>query len=595
MLVLVLAAVSCAKTELDTVNEISDHYTVPADAVQLTTLSASASTWAVDRRYFDLTFTGNGTTLETTLVGFDALLATGQYVLSEDVIGKAIAAKTKLNGAAVSSGFITVSKKAGKYLISASLGDAVLYWEGTLPFVADPAPTALPVLMGAQSNLGGGTPSLSITMATEGISQEYDMTTYQQVWKGEGGYLALDLYSEDGYLHEGTYLPCAEGGKLNPGEFGIGWDPGDIYNMGWAFTDWGTCWWTVSGGAATATKITDGSVTVIRTEDGWKIAWGKDYPMEYLFEGAIPALTKVEASPDFDFTYKVDIQDVYQQDQTGAYQVVPGVKKHAVTIANAESADVAYLELLLAEGVTDLAGSYVSTEYASAPGQLANGYYLDYSAYGYGIIEGGSWYLDGNGEKVYIAPGVTVEVTKLAEAAYQFAGEGLDIKASGEGYVPGSYKPGDDGPFSGTVLTDFLSLTSYKGYGISLAGVELATAGVSYTTEVDWTTWTATTTYTGEGNYVKLEYYCDDESGLPAPGTYTACATGGEVGVGEFGIGYDNNGNAYGSNWYAVSGGAATNQYITDGTLTVAVEGSTYTIILKSTVVNFKYVGPLSK
>ena len=88
-------------------------------------------------------------------------------------------------------------------------------------------------------------------------------TTWQTVWTGTGNYLALDIYSADGYLHEGTYTACAAGGQIAEGEFGIGWDPGDLWGIGMVFENWGTCWWSVSGGAAVAeAKVLDGTLTV---------------------------------------------------------------------------------------------------------------------------------------------------------------------------------------------------------------------------------------------------------------------------------------------------------------------------------------------
>ena len=131
-------------------------------------------------------------------------------------------------------------------------------------------------------------------------------------------------------------------------------------------------------------------------------------------------------------------------------------------------------------------------------------------------------------------------------------------------------------------------MTSYLDYGVKMVGVELAAPGVSYT--FDWTTYQ--TSYNGEGNYIKLELYSED--GTIAPGTYTACAVGGTVGAGEFGIGYDGQWGASGTTWYTVSGGAATAEYVTDGTVTVEVSGDEYTITLESSLVNAQYVGALA-
>lgn len=465
-LVLALSWMSCTPESLDTINEITDHYSIPKDAVELTTLAGAESSWSLDRRYFDLSFTGNGGSLETTLVGYDALLKPGQYVLGADEIGNAIAAKTKLNGAAAPSGYIMVIEKDDKYQISATVGGQVYYWTGTLPFTQDPAPTFLTEVLSAQSNLGNGTQSVTMNLATPGISQGYD-ENWQQVWTGEGGYLALDLYSDDGYLHDGVYTASAQGGVIEPGQFGIGWDPGDLYGIGWVFENWGTCWWAVKDGAATAAKITDGLVTVTSREeqvDGkdvtiWTIFWGSEYPQELVFEGAIPALTKPKKPSGpvaFDYTYTIG-DPVGCSTQAG--EVVAGVMKYPLTFTDKNDKEVAYLEFVLVEGSTDVEeGDYVSTEYAHEAGQLANGYYLDYSEWGWGIISGGSYYVNGAGEKVYIDPGVTVSVTNVGTGVFKFVSDGFDLTAAGPNYVPGG---DEDDDVTGDVVLKLTSGLTY--------------------------------------------------------------------------------------------------------------------------------------
>ena len=430
---LALLLVSCEKEKIPTtINEVTDLYTVPADAVEMPSLSQAESVWSLDRRYFNLAF---GSALSTTLVGFDAILTPGQYVLGADQIGNAVLNKTKVNGQQPSEGYITVNRdNKGTYHISATVDGNAYYWNGTMPFTPDPAPVMLTVVQQAQSNVANGTNSLTLQLATEGIAQSFDWTTWQTTWTGEGGYLALDIYSDDGYLHNGVYTACAEGGVINPGEFGIGWDPGDIYGIGMEFTDWGTCWWDVKDGAATATKITGGVITVNRVDDGWEISWGEAYPEELVFAGAIPALTKPDkpvgpTAPDYLYTETIEPGE--------------GVDKHIVTITDKDSNELAHLELLLASGATDLAGSYPSTSYASEPGQMCDGYYID--AGDWGIFEGGSYYIEG-GEKKYIGAGAaTVEVTKIATGAYQFSCAFFSYSAAGPDYVP-EEGGGNDGP-----------------------------------------------------------------------------------------------------------------------------------------------------
>lgn len=450
---------SCEKEGPTTVNEITDLYTAPAGAKEMT-FTGGESTWSTDRRYFDLKFSD----LTTTLVGYDAFLAPGLYLLGGDEIGKAIAAKTKVGGQTPSEGWITVNNRDGKYQFTAQFGDQVYFWAGSLPFQADPAPLDLTVLQQASANKDSKL--VTLQLATEGISQGYD-ENWQQVWTGEGKYLAIDLYSEDGYLHDGLYRACAQGGVVNTGEFGIGYDA--VVDWGWGpmeMKDWGTCLWTVSGGKATAEKITSGLVNVASREekvDGkdvtiWTITWGAEYPVEVVFEGAVPTLTKPKR-PDgpvaLDYTYTIgDPMDC--STQTG--DVVAGVKKYPFNFVDAAGEQVAYLEFILVDGAADVVpGDYVSTEYAHEPGQLANGYFMDFGDWG--TFSGGSWYVNGAGEKVFIDPGVTVSVEAVGTGAFKFASDGFLFAAAGPNYVPGGDEGDDD--VTGDVVLKLTSGLTY--------------------------------------------------------------------------------------------------------------------------------------
>ncbi len=471
---------SCEKEGPTTVNEITDLYTAPAGA-KVMTFTGGESTWSTDRRYFDLKFSD----LTTTLVGYDAFLAPGLYMLGGDEIGKAIAAKTKVGGQTPSEGWITVNNRDGKYQFTAQFGDQVYFWTGTLPFQADPDPLALTVLQQAQANKDNKL--VTMQLATEGISQGFD-ENWQQVWTGEGKYIAIDLYSEDGYLHDGQYRASAQGGVVNAGEFGIGYDATVEWgDQTFTMPDWGTCLWTVTGGKATAEKITSGLIDVTSREEKvddkdvtiWTITWGAEYPVEVVFEGAIPALTKPKKPSGpvaIDYTYTIgDPMDCTTQ----AGEAVAGVKKYPFTFVDAAGEQVAYLEFILAEGATDVEpGDYVSTEYAHEAGQLANGYFMDFGEWG--TFSGGSWYVNDAGEKVFIDPGVTVSVEAVGTGAFKFSSDGFLFAAAGPNYVPGGDDVGDAVPAKDVVTeqgagVDKHSITIGEGDNI-VAYFELLTA-----------------------------------------------------------------------------------------------------------------------
>lgn len=240
----------------------------------------------------------------------------------------------------------------------------------------------------------------------------------------------------------------------------------------------------------------------------------------------------------------------------------PAVSKHTLTFHDASTNEVtAVFELLLVTGNNAIAGTYSCEEYASAPGLICNGY--NFPDWG---ISGGSYYMK-DGARVDIQAGETVTVT-LSEGVYTFKGSsGFEFQA-------------------GVLLSKFASLTDYTGWGMQMVGTELASAGLSVVPG-DWGS-----TYAGNGNYLKLELYSTD--GTIAPGTYKACAVGGTIGAGEFGIGYDGSFGASGTSWYTVTESVPSYTYVTDGELTVELSGGQYTITLASSVISARYIGKLS-
>ena len=180
---------------------------------ELTTLVSKASTWNVDKRVFDLSFSGEGVALATQLIGFDAELGAGKYKLVAEasaVAGDAVLEKTLLDSKAVSAGTVQVSKSGKKYTFKFNLtadgAEVTLSWSGDIDWPADPAPKkVLAQLLSAQANQSGEAAfTLSMSLGTAGIAVQQDESTgWQQVWTGEGGYLALAI---DVWKKLGEYL-----------------------------------------------------------------------------------------------------------------------------------------------------------------------------------------------------------------------------------------------------------------------------------------------------------------------------------------------------------------------------------------------------
>ncbi|MGM9786832.1 MAG: hypothetical protein ACI3ZS_08355 [Candidatus Cryptobacteroides sp.] len=197
--------------------------------------------------------------------------------------------------AALDHGGISVSANGSNYSFDGVVwladGNIVkLNAKATLVYEPDPEPVRLVNVLSANANPG----VVSIQLAQDGISstQNPDWSTS---WTGEGYYLTLDLYSADGFLHEGIYKANSVGGVVSEGEFGIGYDT--TVDWGWGpmeMKDWGTCWWTVANGATSAQKILSGTVTVSRNGSRWTIELQSGEGKEMIwttFTGEIPALT----------------------------------------------------------------------------------------------------------------------------------------------------------------------------------------------------------------------------------------------------------------------------------------------------------------
>ena len=541
----------------------------------------------------------------------------------------------------VTAGTIKVAENGGTYTFDGivKLGNGENYsfkWTGSgLAWTGLPELKKLSVVTSAKSNLPDGAKSVTLNLSDGNWSSTTDMTTWQTVYTGKGNYLAIDLYSEDGYLAAGTYSPSATGGAIEKGQYGIGWDPGDIYNMGYMFENWGTCWWTVDEAATpqtSAEKITKGNITVAIDENSVYTITVDNGELYVQFTGEIPAVTKpaVPADPweiagsvvfqheGLTFTMTDDTANNTKQDQSP----LEGVTLYWLQIKDEAGSLVAELDLVTNQGATSLAGEYKVTSYPDEVGEAGNGFYMDFSAWGGGVVSGGTilygpdgtpYVIDADKSNIKITEnkGQTIIIVKGTTNGATIAGKYVigepkeDEDGEGEGGgcgcdcdgckdCTGGSGDGDDeggNSFKGERLTTFLGLNP----GSGIVSAQFGTAGLSIV-QSDWGP-----QISGEGNYLKFDAYSTD--GKLAAGVYRASAVGGVVGEGEFSIGYDTTvdwgwGPMEVTNWGTCwmthnADGSETGVKITDGTLTVEISGETYTITLESSVLNAQYVGPL--
>lgn len=663
---------SCTEGIIDLRPELQD---VEASSVELTTLVSSDAARVRPYNVYTLNLSnGDGSAvLNVKFVSDGQPLHAAAYNAATSGVSRntymtgATGTKLTLNNVVhqVVDGTIKVTEEAGVYALSGVVavvpevvaeGETAkrsyynLSWAGTdaIKFKELPVMTKLTNVLSVSNNVKNGTNSVTLQLATKGISSEWNAATYQNVLKGTGAYLAVDFYSEKGYLKAGTYKPSKDPKKPQPGEYVIGYDTtmeywGQVYEM----FDWGTCWWTVTDGKTvdangknTAQKITTGDIVVALDGTTYTIDIDNGTHLAQ-FVGDIKDLVEPikPADPWADMTAEIMLEgkglsytmvDNTKGNSSADGSPLAGVTLYSVTVSDASGNKVASLDLVTAEGAKSIVGDYVVASYPDEVGEAGNGYYID--AGDWGIFMGGLLLFDKAGTPNPVDVDGNVRVTesngiitilvkgtsngktisgkyiigeepKEDEGGEGEEGEGEEGEGcgcdcdgcqdcTGPGTGSGDEGEGEQETVTYTTLPTFLSFTDYfKQYGVNLVGMELGGTGITveYVDYGEYGTWPTTK---GTGNVLKIEFYSAD--GKLAAGTYTASKENSPK-AGEFGIGYDGQYGASGTTWYTYEDGKAKSATkVTDGTATVAVSGDTYTITLKSSVVNAKFSGKLS-
>lgn len=637
----ILALSSCVESAI---GPMTGKYEKPV-VYEMNTLASQSVEKGDKYRTFTVELSGDNASMTLKMVSDKYFLADGSYTPAPAdqakkntyIVGNG---GTTFNNIPVETGSIKVAQGEGTYSFAGMLwlaDESVIEIKSTVALVyeADPEPIRLTTLLSATSNVASGTKSLTINLGTDGISSTTDPATWQTVWTGTGNYLALDIYSADGYLHEGTYTASAAGGTINEGEFGIGWDPGDIWNIGIAFENWGTCWWDVAGGAATINqKVTEGSVTVTRKGSKWviELVSGEGKSMLWTkFEGAIDALT----DPALGGGGNVDDTDYVE-----LTKLLSATKNQGLlTINMAQDGISSTTDPNTWQTIWEGEGNYLATDIYSADGKLYTGEYkacavggtvgegefgIGYDTtvdWGWGPMEmkdwGTCWWtvadgatsavkiLDGTmtvameGDNVVIKLKSSIVNAKFTYPVAQFVdGTGAPIEVVNLG--------GGEGPEPAPDYTEFTKLLIVQpNQGYNESGqptgeytsftLKVGTDGMY--TEVVNNGYYDETKIKGTGQVLSIDFYTAD--GTVAAGTYTACAVGGTINEGEFGIGYDVEMWGQKMVWGTCvtpyeSDTAGTIAKVTDGTVTVEISGDVYTITLESSNINAQYIGSLT-
>ena len=637
----ILALSSCVESAI---GPMTGKYEKPV-VYEMNTLASQSVEKGDKYRTFTVELSGDNASMTLKMVNDKYFLADGSYTPAPAdqakkntyIVGNG---GTTFNNIPVETGSIKVVQGEGTYSFAGMLwlaDESVIEIKSTVALVyeADPEPVRLTTLLSATSNVASGTKSLTINLGTDGISSTAEPPTWQPVWTGTGNYLALDIYSADGYLHEGTYTASAAGGTINEGEFGIGWDPGDIWNIGIAFENWGTCWWDVAGGAATINqKVTEGSVTVTRKGSKWviELVSGEGKSMLWTkFEGAIDALT----DPALGGGGNVDDTDYVE-----LTKLLSATKNQGLlTINMAQDGISSTTDPNTWQTIWEGEGNYLAADIYSADGKLYTGEYkacavggvvgegefgIGYDTtvdWGWGPIEmkdwGTCWWtvadgatsavkiLDGTmtvameGDNVVIKLKSSVVNAKFTYPVAQFVdGTGAPIEVVNLGGGGGN-NPAPDY----TEFTKLLIVQPNQAYNESgqptgeYTSFTLKVGTDGMYTEVVNNGWYDETKIKGTGQVLSIDFYTAD--GTVAAGTYTACEVGGTINEGEFGIGYDVE--MWGTQmvWGTCvtpydSDTAGTIEKVTDGTVTVEISGDVYTITLESSNINAQYIGSLT-
>ena len=637
----ILALSSCVESAIE---PMTGKYAKPV-VYEMNTLASQSVEKGDKNRTFTVELSGDNASMTLKMVNDKYFLADGNYTPAPAdqakkntyIVGNG---GTTFNDIPVETGSIKVAQGEGTYSFAGILwlaDESVIEIKSTVALVyeADPEPVKLSTVLSATSNLANGSQTVTMQLAQDGIYSEWDMNTYQTIWHGEGNYLAIDLYSADGYLHEGTYSASVVGGVVGEGQFGIGYDT--TVDWGWGpmeMKDWGTCWWSVSNGAATAKKILEGTINVSKKGSKWVIELISGEGKEMIwakFEGAVDALT----DPALGGGGNVDDTDYVELTKLLSATKNPGV----LTINMAQDGISSTTDPNTWQTIWEGEGNYLAADIYSADGKLYTGEYMACAVggtvgegefgigydttvdFGWGPMEmkdwGTCWWtvadgatsavkiLDGTmtvameGDNVVIKLKSSVVNAKFTYPVAQFVdGTGAPIEVVNLGGGEGN-NPAPDY----TEFTKLLIVQPNQAYNESgqptgeYTSFTLKVGTDGMYTEVVNNGWYDETKIKGTGQVLSIDFYTAD--GTVAAGTYTACEVGGTINEGEFGIGYDVEMWGQKMVWGTCvtpyeSDTAGTIAKVTDGTVTVEISGDVYTITLESSNINAQYIGSLT-
>lgn len=416
--------------------------------------------------------------LSTPTVGDEILLPTGQFVFGE-MLGE----RSTADDAAVTGGRVTITKELLTYTVDCDLVAGgkpfVARYIGLiqLPETGDPAElnvqTLVKEIIPVQVQGSGYKNTVTVKLATEGVTAAYNEAIYNYEYAGQGSYLAVDFICATQTLGPGTYT-IASNERAVAGNFVAGYDT--IVN--WGFGDipmynWGSCWFDVADGSVTGRHIEKGTITVATSNGTYDIegrfTLEDGTALKATYTGRIGDMTPEDGDASSDNKApvieptKVTVENLFMsQVQNGTVTLKIATKDITATYNEqifgytyTGSGNYISLDLKVADDATSLpAGTYpvVANESAVAGNAIAG--YDTTMDFGWGPMPmynwGSCWFTVADGQEtggVHIDSGTVKVSTKgdvftIVAEVTTAAEEELVVTYTGE--IPGMTGGGDD-------------------------------------------------------------------------------------------------------------------------------------------------------
>jgi hypothetical protein len=466
-----------------------------------------------------------------------------------------------------------------------------------------PPPTdhALTKLLAQQAQKVGANRIFTLKIATDGVTASFNEQTFSYAYTGSGNYISIDLVGKNYFLESGVYS-IAPNESAKAGNYIAGYD---TEMWGQTFTKWGTCFFDINNGAESGAKVTDGALQVVKNGNNYTLsgvlALDNGNFIRINFAGEII----YEPDPYTPaYIYSVEVTAPYAWTQDGqTFIPVEGSQLNKITV-NADGAPIAYFEIVTETNPASLSGAYPikavnSLERAVCQGQYMNLLWLGIFDMG---IESGSYLLD-DAEKRFMRDG-TITIADNG-STLNIVGANVLIQdiatqmqfgtlPTPENFTWNEVKKAGGAAGGGTHTNLFsASALDLSMFGLSGFTVTLKVATSDLTVNVEQGPMGATYTYAGSGQYISFDF-SRDAGTLPA-GTYNVVDNT-TAQVGDCLAGYPS---FFGAGFMGtfvgnVVNGAATEEAITGGTVTVTDGGFSFGLTTASGTIEGNYVGAIT-